>query len=161
MVLSSVAAANSSVTNTITSNKSRSLQDGGSSVGLTQGEIIFVTLACFVVVIAFIFAIYSVYKKRRARQQNNHITTPTMSPVIAKGNGMDQYPTADVADNINNRGYSTDEERNRRASIESVDSKGGKRSRRSSAGSAGSNVSNQYKVAAINHMRRMSEMSEP
>jgi len=160
MVLSSVAAANTSVTNTITSNKSRSLQDGGSSVGLTQGEIIFVTLACFVVVIAFIFAIYSVYKNRRARQ-NNNITTPTMSPVIAKGNGMDQYPTADVADNINNRGYSTDEERNRRASIESVDSKGGKRSRRSSAGSAGSNVSNQYKVAAINHMRRMSEMSEP
>ena len=161
---SSVAATeDNSLTNIITNNNSRSLQDGGSSVALTQGEIIFVTLACFVVVAAGIFAIYSVYKKRKARQ-NNNITTPAAisPPVIAKGNGMDQFPKADVADSINNRGYSTDEERVvRRASIESVDSKGVKRSRRRSTGSAGSNVSNQYKVAAMNHMRRMSDYAEP
>lgn len=160
---SSVAATeDNSLTNIITNNNSRSLQDGGSSVALTQGEIIFVTLACFVVVAAGIFAIYSVYKKRKARQ-NNNITTPAAisPPVIAKGNGMDQFPTADVADSINNRGYSTDEERVRRASIESVDSKGVKRSRRRSTGSSGSNVSNQYKVAAMNHMRRMSDLAEP
>ena len=63
--------------------------------------------ACFVVVAAGIFAIYSVYKKRKARQ-NNNITTPAAisPPVIAKGNGMDQFPKADVADSINNRGNS-------------------------------------------------------
>ena len=166
MVPSSYAAAteDNSLTNIVTNDNSRSLQDGGSSVALTQGEIIFVTLACFVVVAAGIFAIYSVYKKRKARQ-NNNITSTTAAispPVIAKGNGMDQFPKADVADSINNRGYSTDEERVvRRASIESVDSKGVKRSRRRSTGSAGSNVSNQYKVAAMNHMRRMSDYAEP
>ena len=160
---SAAATEDNSLTNIITNNNSRSLQDGGSSVALTQGEIIFVTLACFVVVAAGIFAIYSVYKKRKSRQ-NNNITTPAAisPPVIAKGNGMmDHFPTADVADSINNRGYSTDEERVRRASIESVDSKGVKRSRRRSTGSSGSNVSNQYKVAAMNHMRRMSDLAEP
>mmetsp|Transcript_20848 Transcript_20848/g.32646 ORF Transcript_20848/g.32646 Transcript_20848/m.32646 type:complete len:164 (+) Transcript_20848:165-656(+) len=148
------------VINTVSTKISRSLEDGGSSVGLTQGEIIFVTLACFVVVIASIFAIYSVYKRRR--QANKSITTPpaaVMSPAIAIGNGTEQFPTSDVNNSMVSR--ESIEERNRRATLDSVESAGGKKARRASTGSAGSNVSKQYKVAAINQMRRMSELSEP
>ncbi len=149
------------VINTVSTTISRSLEDGGSSVGLTQGEIIFVTLACFVVVIASIFAIYSVYKKRR--QANKSITAPpaaaVMSPAIAIGYGTEHFPTSDVNNSMVSR--ESIEERNRRATLDSVESTGGKKARRASTGSAGSNVSKQYKVAAINQMRRMSELSEP
>jgi hypothetical protein len=164
---------------------SRSLQDGGSSAGLTQGEIIFVALACFVVVIAAIFAIYTVFMKRRrpeadvktsARQNTTTYSPAENSPVNSSEKGissnLDQYPAPDAGNSMshesswrNNRRCSTDSDRNRRrGSMNTVDSTGssdGKKSRRSSMGSGGSNVSNQYKVAAINQMRRMSELSEP
>ncbi len=157
------------VINRISNTISRSLEDGGSSIGLTQGEIIFVTLACFVVVIAAIFAIYSVYKKRRqakSAQRNNSITRPNvMSPAIAMGNGM-EHPAADINNSIvsresirNKSGYATDEERTRRTTFDSVNSTGGKQMRRASTGSL--NVSKQYKVAAINQMRRMTNESDP
>jgi hypothetical protein len=162
-----------------TSNNISPLEDGGSSAGLTQGELIFVTLACFVVAIASMFAIYTVYRKRRqpeadqktSTRLNNNITTPAVnSPVISIENGIssekDQYPATNVGNSMsressgrNNRRCSTDQDRkNRRGTL---DSTGSVKSRRSSMGSTGSNVSNQYKVAAINQMRRMSEMSEP
>lgn len=155
------------VINRISSKISRSLEDGGSSIGLTQGEIIFVTLACFVVVIASIFAIYSVYKKRRqakSAQRNNSITTAVTSPAIAMGNGMEQYPASDVNNSMVSREsirHNKDEERSRRATIESAVSTGGKQSRRASTGSVGLNVSKNYKVAAMNQMRRMTNESEP
>eukprot|EP00984_Skeletonema_dohrnii_P000551 scaffold177_cov113-Skeletonema_dohrnii-CCMP3373.AAC.5 len=169
MVSSSAAAATEDTSaKIIIKNMSRSLEDGGSSIGLTQGEIIFVTLACFVVVIASIFAIYSMYKKRKqakSARQNNNITSPAvMSPTITIGNGSDQYPATNVGNSMLSResiARHNNEERNRRATVDTVDSTGGKKSRRSSTGSAGSNVSNQYKVAAINQMRRMSDLAEP
>lgn len=171
----SAATNDANVINTISNKISRSLEDGGSSLGLTQGEIIFVTLACFVVVIASIFALYSVYKKRRqakSAQQNNSFTTPAvMSPAIAMGNGMEQYPASDVNNSmvfrepIRNEGAyatATGEEKNRRATLDSVVSTGGKKvNRRATTGSVGLNVSKQYKVAAMNQMRRMSDESEP
>ncbi len=159
------------VINRISNKISRSLEDGGSSIGLTQGEIIFVTLACFVVVIAAIFAVYSVYKKRRqakSAQRNNSMTrAAVMSPAIAMGNGM-EHPPSDINNSMvsresirNKSGYATDEERKRRSTLDSVVSNAGKQSRRASTGSAGLNVSKQYKVAAINQMRRMTNESDP
>jgi shikimate 5-dehydrogenase len=53
-----------------------------------------------------------------------------------------------------NRRYSADDDRVRRDSVSS--SASGRSSRRNS-GSRGSNVSNEYKVAAMDQMRRMSE----
>ena len=151
---------------------SRSLEDGGSSLGLTQAEIIFVTLACFVVAIASIFTIYTIYTKRRqaasARQNNNVRNSAVLSPVIKLGNGMNQQTQADVGNSMvsrestrqYSRGNSIEEDRTRRASLDSVDSTGRKQSRRRTTESASSNVSSQYKVAAINHMRRMSDAAE-
>jgi hypothetical protein len=157
-----------------TSNNISPLENGGSSAGLTQGEIIFVTLACFIVAIATLFAIYAVYRKRRQTEAdqktstrlNNNITTTTVnSPVISIENGisseMDQYPSTDVGNNMSHESSwrnNQDIRQNRRGTVEST---GSVKSRRSSMGSAGSNVSNQYKVAAMNQMRRMSELSEP
>jgi len=96
-----------------TSNNISPLENGGSSAGLTQGEIIFVTLACFIVAIATLFAIYAVYRKSRQTEAdqktstrlNNNITTTTVnSPVISIENGisseMDQYPSTDVGNNM-------------------------------------------------------------
>lgn len=150
------------------------LEDGGSSAGLTQGEIVFVTLACFIVAVAAIFAIYVVHRKRRQRteenQKNNDTPTSTQlnSPPVnsTELNEMGKYPTAGSSHDTS-RGYSLtgnhfeseDSRMNRRNTAESQGS-GGKTSRRSSMGSTGSNVSNQYKVAAMDKMRLMSELSD-
>lgn len=171
---------NNTVASQTPNNNISPLEDGGSSAGLTQGEIVFVTLACFIVAVAAIFAIYAVHRKRRQRaeenQKNNDTPTSTQlnSPVNSTElNEMGKYPTVGSSHDTS-RGYSLtgnhrptfeseDSRMNRRRdSMNTVESQGsgGKKSRRSSMGSAGSNVSNQYKVAAMDKMRRMSEVSD-
>ena len=168
---------NNTVASQSPNNNISPLEDGGSSAGLTQGEIVFVTLACFIVAVAAVFAIYVVHRKRRQRaeeeQKNNDTPTSTQlnSPPVnsTELNEMGKYPTAGSSHDTS-RGYSLtgnhrptfeseDSRMNRRNTVESQGS-GGKTSRRSSMGSAGSNVSNQYKVAAMDKMRLMSEVSD-
>ena len=173
---------NNTVASQTPNNNISPLEDGGSSAGLTQGEIVFVTLTCFIVAVATIFAIYVVHRKRRQRaeenQKNNDTPTSTQlnSPPVNSTvfNEMGKYPTAGSIHDTS-RGYSFTG--NHRPTFESEDSRmnrrrdnimntvesqgsGGKKSRRSSKGSAGSNVSNQYKVAAMDKMRHMSEVSD-
>lgn len=171
---------NTNASQTPNNNNISPLEDGGSSAGLTQGEIIFVTLACFIVTVAAIFAIYVVHRKRRQRaedQKNNDAPTSTQLNLphvnSTELNEMGKYPTAGSSHDTS-RGYSPtgnhrptfeseDSRMNRRRdSTNAVESQGssGKTSRRSSMGSTGSNVSNQYKVAAMDKMRRMSEVSD-
>ena len=161
-----------------------SVYDGDSSGSwwtLTQGDVVFVTLACFVIVSVAIFAAYAAYRRNRRNidyfddddlprdyremdcnytNYNNLIEDKKfmMSEEVEQPNLFSSHAIVDAGNERGRRSSSSWRDSRRR----SVDSAGSRRSCRSLGshpdlfGSMGSNVSNQYKLAAIDHMRQVS-----
>ena len=150
-------------------NPARDDDDGGSLTFFTQGEILFVTLTSFVIVVAAFFSL------RKRSRENSYVddthdledlttlTTDCISSMedrrLFKGNkGIKPFSSDAIVDAENARGRSW--RGNRRPSVDSHTSS----TTYATAGSAsssgrrmiGANVSNQYKVAAIDRMKEMS-----
>ena len=145
--------------------------DGGSLTFFTQGEILFVTLTSFVIVVA---AFFSFRKRSRENSYEDDdpfedlttLTTDCISSMedrrLFKGNkGIKPFSSDAIVDAENARGRSW--RGNRRPSVDSHTSSSS--TTYATAGSAsssgrrsliGANVSNHYKVAAIDRMREMS-----
>ena len=145
--------------------------DGGSLTFFTQGEILFVTLTSFVIVVA---AFFSLRKRSRENSYEDDdpfedlttLTTDCISSMedrrLFKGNkGTKPFSSDAIVDAENARGRSW--RGNRRPSVDSHTSSSS--TTYATAGSAsssgmrsliGANVSNHYKVAAIDRMREMS-----
>ena len=145
--------------------------DGGSLTFFTQGEILFVTLTSFVIVVA---AFFSFRKRSRENSYEDDdpfedlttLTTDCISSMedrrLFKGNkGIKPFSSDAIVDAENARGRSW--RGNRRPSVDSHTSSSS--TTYATAGSVsssgrrsliGANVSNHYKVAAIDRMREMS-----
>ena len=139
--------------------------DGGSLTYFTQGEILFVTLTSFVIVVAAFFSL------RKRSRENSHedddpfedlttLTTDCISSMedrrLFKGNkGIKPFSSDAIVDAENARGRSW--RGNRRPSVDSHTSS----TTYATAGSAssgrrsliGANVSDHYKAAAIDRMK--------
>eukprot|EP00581_Thalassiosira_minuscula_P016634 CAMPEP_0183725170 /NCGR_PEP_ID=MMETSP0737-20130205/19665_1 /TAXON_ID=385413 /ORGANISM="Thalassiosira miniscula, Strain CCMP1093" /LENGTH=177 /DNA_ID=CAMNT_0025956017 /DNA_START=166 /DNA_END=699 /DNA_ORIENTATION=+ len=157
---------------------SSDLGHGGSSVPLTQGEIIFVTIMSFVVVLAIALGAYAVCRHRRKKQMPEKEEIKRRASegqgtdilVDLEGSGsMDQeggdIPLVKFQDirraSADSNGNDTKSNRERRATIESEGSNrlssSGRAPRRPSQCTIGTNVSMNYKAAAIEHMNAITQ----
>mmetsp|Transcript_20890 Transcript_20890/g.37469 ORF Transcript_20890/g.37469 Transcript_20890/m.37469 type:complete len:185 (+) Transcript_20890:3-557(+) len=155
----------------------RNPSDGGTSKHFTQGEIVFVTLVSFIILLALVMGTYTCWRHRR--KKNSQTTNPNNNGQGGDDIEMDMEISGASHDekvkiitrefllppenrNRNNnsptprRIASTDSHR-RRSTVESDGSNGDKRKRRMSHSSGTSSVSSQYKLAAIEHMNQISQ----
>lgn len=154
---------------------------GGSSMQLTQGEIVFATLLSFVVLVAIVLALYTYYIHRKPKQPMDATGTEISCIVDCDANAKDE---ADNVRGVNGFGRrrssmesgSTDIRRGsmddndgfgnrggpRRTTTDSIGINGARGNgtesdRRASCSALGPNVSRQYKQAAIEHMNQISQ----
>ena len=158
--------------------------DGGSSNSLTQGEIIFVTLLSFVVLLACILGTYALCR-RHQKQKQQIDQKDDAQRLTSDGQGTD-IVDIEASGSLDHQGGDAENGKIipretsqhpvsggpllRRASVESnrnvkkMKIQGSRRatmdgegSRHANMGALGSNVSSRYKHAAIEHMNQISQ----
>mmetsp|Transcript_9849 Transcript_9849/g.20821 ORF Transcript_9849/g.20821 Transcript_9849/m.20821 type:complete len:184 (-) Transcript_9849:70-621(-) len=155
----------------------RNPTDGGTSMHFTQGEIVFLTLLSFIVLLALVMGTYTYWRHRR--KKNRQATNPNdngrggadiemnMETFGASHDEKVKIITQECSlppENGKNNNISTsrrsasmDSHNRRRSTVESDGSIGDKRKRRMSDRSGTSSVSSHYKLAAIEHMNQISQ----